>query len=131
MTINSLMRAMRYAFPVYVDLQILEDSERCTGAGAEWFIEGFFNPYFEQDDNLEDCPIEINIVCYNANQILEDEELMKEELLTTYAHELIHLEQYREGRYNFVDIEENEPEAYARENEWRQDWHKLMEEKYM
>jgi hypothetical protein len=76
---------------------------------------GAFNPYFETES--VGVPIEIdiyvntiktNIDMYEATEILDEFSLV-------LRHELIHLEQYTEDRFDFEDIEANEKEAYARE----------------
>jgi len=129
MNIERMAKTMRFALPDYVELNVVEDAEACQGINAEWYIEGFFNPFFEETDPWEEFPIEINIVCGSRVQLLESDDLFIDELLTTYAHELIHFEQYREGRFDFNDFANNEEEAYARESDWKKSWHKAMEEK--
>lgn len=129
MNIIRFKKTMDWAMPPFVSMNVVEDSAACKSIDAEWYMEGYFNPHFEQDLDMEDCPIEINIVCHRGDQLIEDQELMISELLTTYAHELIHYEQYREGRFDFEDIQANEAEADRRENDWKIGWHKKMEDK--
>jgi hypothetical protein len=129
MNIERMAKVMRWALPDYVELNVVEDADACKELSAEWYIEGFFDPFFEEVDPWETFPIEINIVCGSRVQLLEDNDLFTDELLTTYAHELIHFEQYREGRFDFKDLANNEEEAYARESDWKKPWHRTMEEK--
>lgn len=129
MNIIRFKKTMDWAMPGFVSLNIVEDSSSCKKLDTEWYIEAYFNPYFEQDLEMEDCPIEINIVCHKGDQLIEDQELIIDELLTTYAHELIHYEQYRDGRFNFQDISANEKEAEDRECDWKKPWFQLMVEK--
>lgn len=129
MNINRFVKTMSWAMPEFVSLNVVEDSQACDSIQSDWYIEGYFNPYFEEDMDMEDRAIEINVVCHMDTQLIEDQELMTEELFTVYAHELIHFQQYREGRFNFTDFDQNEEEANAREKEWKKPWHKVMADK--
>ncbi len=129
MNIARYIKTMRWAMPEFVSLNAVEDSEKCSSINTEWYVEGFFCADFAEDPEYGECPIEVNIVCHNVDQLIEDQDLLTDELLTTYAHELIHFEQYKEGRYDSENIINNEKEAFERETEWKKPWHKVIADK--
>jgi Golgi nucleoside diphosphatase len=131
MNIKRYIKTMRWAIPEFVSLNLVEDSKACESINTEWYIEGYFNPYFEDklDKDWSDDPIEINIVCHRGDQLIEDQDLITNELLTVYAHELIHFEQFKEGRFDLENFSNNEEEAYRRETEWKKPWHQVVADK--
>lgn len=76
---------------------------------------GAFNPYFETES--VGIPIEIDIYVNTIDVDISTDEAIEilDEFSLVLRHELIHLEQYTEDRFDFDDIDANEKEAYARE----------------
>ena len=81
----------------------------------DFIVCGAFNPYFETES--VDIPIEIDIICNTIDADISYDEIKEilDEFNLVLRHELIHLEQYVEDRFDFDDIEANEKEAYERE----------------
>ena len=76
---------------------------------------GAFNPYFEVESIS--TPIEIDIHTHEKGadiSRIEAQDIL-DEFNQVLRHELIHLEQYTEDRFDFEDIVSNEKVAYARE----------------
>ena len=76
---------------------------------------GAFNPYFETES--VGIPIEIDIYVNTIDVDISTDEAIEilDEFSLVLRHELIHLEQYTEDRFDFDDIDAKEKEAYARE----------------
>jgi len=81
----------------------------------DFIVCGAFNPYFETES--VDIPIEIDIICNTIDADISYDEIKEilDEFNLVLRHELIHLEQYVDDRFDFVDIEANEKESYERE----------------
>ena len=78
---------------------------------------GAFNPYFEIESIS--TPIEIDIHTHKKGaeiSWIEAQDIL-DEFNQVLRHELIHLEQYTEDRFDFENIESNEKEAYAKEKQ--------------
>jgi len=85
----------------------------------ETYVQGFFDVYWFE--NGYDAPILLEIISYCDADIEDSElELLDTEASITVNHELIHLQQYNEGRFiedwnGSYDDNPNEIEAYANE----------------
>jgi len=86
----------------------------------ETYVQGFFDVYWLE--NGYDAPILLEIISYCDADIEDSEfDLLDAEASTTVNHELIHLQQYNDGRFiedwsgDYHD-NPNEIEAYANED---------------
>lgn len=85
----------------------------------ETYVQGFFDVYWLE--NGYDAPILLEIISYCDADIEDSElELLDNEVSITVNHELIHLQQYNEGRFiedwsGEYNDNPNEIEAYANE----------------
>lgn len=85
----------------------------------ETYVQGFFDVYWLE--NGYDAPILLEIISYCDADIDDSElELLDTEASITVNHELIHLQQYNEGRFiedwsGEYNDNPNEIEAYANE----------------
>ncbi len=103
-----------------IEVILVEDYDVPQG---EMFVQGFFNMYFKEDGELTPITVEF-IVNTNADIDLTSEELdnIDKEFVRTVNHEMVHLEQWKEGRFienwdgEYMD-NPNEIEAYDREGD--------------
>ena len=109
MRYNELVRNVNDATPANVEVVLIEDDEV--------FVGGYFDPnWFE---NAANTPVIVEVRA-PADAVVED--VVVNEIITTVNHELVHNEQFEEGRY-IEDYEGeymeniNEIEAYARESD--------------
>lgn len=118
-------KALRAFYQDQVDSELIQISliEYHACPQDSIFVEGHFNPYFEEESLSK--PIEITLVVNTIDADLINSSadflsLLDEEFVKTVNHEMCHLEQYREGRFIFDWEGEymdnpNEKEAYAAE----------------
>ncbi len=102
-----------------VEIVVVEDDD-CRQ--DDLFVTGSFNPCFERESLSK--PIRIEIICNTSDAWvnLTEKELkhFDSEFVRTVTHELVHLEQYQEGRFlinwkgDYLE-NPNETEAYERE----------------
>ena len=102
--------------PALVNVEVIEDYDVPPHA---CFVSGWFYPDFEEDDRE---PISIEIAINTHSDVPEaDIEGIRKEFVLAVNHEMVHLEQFNEGRFIFVwngpyGENPNEIEAYFRED---------------
>tara|TARA_R110001592_G_scaffold150903_1_gene376956 strand:+ start:404 stop:796 length:393 start_codon:yes stop_codon:yes gene_type:complete len=103
-----------------VEVLLVEDEDVRQG---DIYVQGFFDVYWMEHG--ASTPIQLEVITYCDADINEDElEAIDLEASLTVNHELVHLQQYEEGRYIEVwdgdyNDNPNEIEAYAKESEGR------------
>ena len=81
----------------------------------DFFVQGWFNPSWLECG--EETPILVELIVYiNADVPEEDMGAIDEEFIKTVNHEMVHLEQFEDGRFFLMSEEEREEEAYSKES---------------